>query len=60
VILQLNSKPLVKELDLLRISIDMVSPVLHQVVELLSVLIDKEISLVQIQKLCKFMVHCAR
>jgi hypothetical protein len=48
VILQLNSKPLVKELDLLRISIDMVTPVLHQVVELLSVLIDRAISLVQI------------
>jgi hypothetical protein len=48
VILQLNSKPLAKELGLLRISIDMVTPVLRQVVEFLSVLIDRAVLLVQV------------
>jgi hypothetical protein len=46
--LQLNSKPLAKELDLLRISINMVTPVLRQVVELLGVLIYRAVPLVQI------------
>jgi hypothetical protein len=59
-ILQLNSEPLMKELDLLCISINMVTPVLCQVVELLDVLIDRTVPLVQIQKLCKLAVHCAR
>jgi hypothetical protein len=47
-ILQLNSEPLAKELGLLCISINMVTPVLHQVVELLGVLIDEVVPLVQI------------
>jgi hypothetical protein len=59
-ILQLNSEPLMKELDLLCISINMVTPVLCQIVELLDVLIDRTVPLVQIQKLCKLAVHCAR
>jgi hypothetical protein len=59
-ILQLNSEPLVKELDLLCISINMVTPVLCQIVELLDVLIDRTVPLVQIQKLSKLAVHCAR
>jgi hypothetical protein len=37
-----------------------VTPVLCQVVELLSVLIDRAVPLVQIQKLCKLVAYCAR
>jgi hypothetical protein len=37
----------------------MMTPILCQVVELLVVLIDRAVPLVQIQKLCKFVVHCA-
>jgi hypothetical protein len=59
-ILQLNSEPLVKELSLLRISIHMVTPVLCQIVEFLNILIDRIVSLVQIQKLGKLATHCAR
>jgi hypothetical protein len=59
-ILQLNSEPLAKELDLLCISIHMVTPVLCQIVELLNVLIDRMVPLMQIQKLCKLATHCAR
>jgi hypothetical protein len=59
-ILQLNSEPLAIELGLLCISINMVTPVLCQVVELLDVLIDRIVPLVQIQKLYKLMEHCAR
>jgi hypothetical protein len=59
-ILQLNSEPLVKELNLLCISIHMVTPVLCQIVELLNVLIDRTVPLVQIQKLCKLAAHYAR
>jgi hypothetical protein len=47
-ILQLNSEPLVKELDLLCISIHMVTPILCQIVELLNVLIHRTVPLVQI------------
>jgi hypothetical protein len=49
----------VKELGLLRISIHMVTPVLRQIIELLNVLMDRMISLVQIQKLYKLVAHCA-
>jgi hypothetical protein len=59
-ILQLNSEPLAKELGLLCISIHIVTPVLCQIIELLNVLIDRTVPLVQIQKLCKLAVHCAR
>jgi hypothetical protein len=59
-ILQLNSEPLAKELDLLCISIHMVTPVLCQIVELLNVLIDRMVPLVQIQKLYKLVAHYAR
>jgi hypothetical protein len=59
-ILQLNSEPLAKELSLLCISIHMVTLVLCQIVEFLNVLIDRMISLVQMQKLCKLVAHCAR
>jgi hypothetical protein len=59
-ILQLNSEPLAKELDLLRISIHMVTSVLRQIVEFLNILIDRMVSLVQIQKLYKLVVHSAR
>jgi hypothetical protein len=59
-ILQLNSEPLAIELGLLCISINMVTPVLCQVVELLDVLIDRIVPLVQIQKLYKLTAHCAR
>jgi hypothetical protein len=38
----------------------MVTPVLCQVVELLSVLIDRMVPLAQIQELRKLVVHCAR
>jgi hypothetical protein len=58
-ILQLNSEPLAKELGLLCISINMVTPILCYVVELLDVLIDRTVPLAQIQKLCKLAVHCA-
>jgi hypothetical protein len=58
--LQLNSEPLVKGLDLLCIGIQMVTPVLCQIVELLNVLIDRTVPLVQIQKLYKLVAHCAR
>jgi hypothetical protein len=57
--LQLNSEPLAKELGLLRISIHTVTPVLRQIVEFLNILIDRTVSLVQIQKLCKLAVHSA-
>jgi hypothetical protein len=57
-ILQLNSKPLAKELNFILIYIDMMTPVMCQVFELLGVLIDRAVPLVQIQKLCKFAVHC--
>jgi hypothetical protein len=46
VILQLNSEPLLKELGHLFISINMVTHVLCQVVELLGVLIDSAVPLV--------------
>jgi hypothetical protein len=59
VILQLNSKPLAKELGFLCICIDMKTPVLCQVVELLGVLVDRAVPLVQIQKLYKFVAHFA-
>jgi hypothetical protein len=59
-ILQLNSEPLAKELDLLHISINMVTPVLRQIVEFLNILIDRIVSLAQIQKLCKLAAHSAR
>jgi hypothetical protein len=59
-IMQLNSEPLPKELGHLFISINMVTPVLFQVVELLGVLIDSAVPLVQIQKLCKLIAHYAR
>jgi hypothetical protein len=58
-ILQLNSEPLAKELNLLCISINMVTPVLCQIIELLNVLIDRMVPVVQILKLCKLAVHCA-
>jgi hypothetical protein len=47
-ILQLNSEPLAKELDLLHIGINMVNPVLRQIVEFLNILIHRAVSLVQI------------
>jgi hypothetical protein len=50
----------VKELDLLRISIHMVTPVLRQNVEFLNKLIDRMVSLAQIQKLYKLAAHSAR
>jgi hypothetical protein len=59
-ILQLNIEPLAKEFSLLFIGIHMVTPILCQIVELLNVLIDRSISLVQIQELCKLAAHCAR
>jgi hypothetical protein len=59
-ILQLNSEPLVKDLGLLCIDIHMVTPVLCQIVKFLNALIDRTISLVQIQKLYKLAAHCAR
>jgi hypothetical protein len=59
VILQLNSEPLVKELILLCISINMVTLVLCYAVELLGVLIDRIVPRMQIQKLCKLAAHCA-
>jgi hypothetical protein len=59
-ILQLNSEPLAKELGLLRISINIVTPVLRQIVELLNILIDRTVSLAQIQKLYKLVAHSAR
>jgi hypothetical protein len=59
-ILQLNSEPLVKELSPLRISIHMVTPVLRQIIEFLDILIDRAVSLAQMQKLCKLAVHSAR
>jgi hypothetical protein len=58
-ILQLNSEPLVKKLSLLRISINMVNPVLRQIVEFLNILIDRAVSMAQIQKLCKLAAHSA-
>jgi hypothetical protein len=59
-ILQLNSEPLAKELSLLYISIHMVTPVLRQIVEFLNILIDRMVSLAQIQKLYKLAAHSAR
>jgi hypothetical protein len=59
-ILQLNSEPLAKELNLLYISIHMVTPVLRQIVEFLNILIDRMVSLAQIQKLYKLAAHSAR
>jgi hypothetical protein len=45
-ILQLSSEPHVKELGLLYISINMVTPVLCQIIELLDVLMDRMVPLV--------------
>jgi hypothetical protein len=59
-IMQLNSEPLVKKLSLLCISINMVSPVLRQIVEFLDILVDRAASLAQIQKLRKLAAHSAR
>jgi hypothetical protein len=59
-VLQLNSEPLVKEINLLCIRIHMVTAVLCQIAELLNVLIDKTVPLVQIRKLCKLEAHYAR
>jgi hypothetical protein len=59
-ILQLNSEPLAKELSLLHIRINMVAPVLRQIVEFLNILIDRAASLAQIQKLRKLAAHSAR
>jgi hypothetical protein len=47
-ILQLNSEPLAKKLSLLHISINMVNPVLRQIVEFLNILVDRAVSLAQI------------
>jgi hypothetical protein len=58
-ILQLDGEPLVKEFGLLYIGIHMVTPVLCQIVEFLNILIDRSVSLVQIQELCKLAAHCA-
>jgi hypothetical protein len=38
----------------------MVTPVLCQIIEFLNVLIDRSVSLVQIQELCKLAAYCAR
>jgi hypothetical protein len=46
--MQLNSEPLAKELGLLRICINMVAPVLRQIVEFLNILVDRAASLAQI------------
>jgi hypothetical protein len=59
-ILQLNSELLAKELDLLRISINMVNPVLRQIVEFLNIFVNRAVSLAQTQKLCKLAAHSAR
>jgi hypothetical protein len=59
-ILQLNSEPHAKELNLLLVSINVVAPVLCQVVELLGVLIDSVVPLVQIEKVYKLIAHSAR
>jgi hypothetical protein len=59
-ILQLNSEPRVKELSLLRISIHMMTPILCQIIEFLDILVDRAVSLVQIQKLCKLAAHSSR
>jgi hypothetical protein len=56
----LNSEPLVKELGLLCIRINMVTPILCQIIELLDVLRVRTVPLVQIEKLCKLVAHCAR
>jgi hypothetical protein len=49
--MQLNCEPLVKELGLLLIGVNVVTTVLCQVVELLRVLIHRTIPLAQIQEL---------
>jgi hypothetical protein len=49
--MQLNCEPLVKELGLLLIGVNVVTTVLCQVVELLRVLIHRKIPLAQIQEL---------
>jgi hypothetical protein len=59
-ILQLNSEPLAKELSLLRITINMVNPVLCQIVEFLNILVDRAVPLTLIQKLRKLTAHSAR
>jgi hypothetical protein len=58
-ILQLNSEPLAKELGLLYISINMVTPILRQIIEFLNILVDRAVSLAQIQKLRKLAAHSA-
>jgi hypothetical protein len=58
-ILQLNSEPLVKELGLLCIRINMVNSLLHQIIEFLNILVDRVVPLAQIQKLCKLVAHSA-
>jgi hypothetical protein len=59
-ILQLNCEPFAKELSLHLISVNVVTPVLCQVVELLGVLIHIMVPLAQIQELTKLVVHGAR
>jgi hypothetical protein len=53
-------KPYEKELGLLCIGIHMVTLVLCQIIEFLNVIIDRTVSLVQIQELYKLATHCAR
>jgi hypothetical protein len=47
----LYGEPLVEELDLLLVSINMMCPILLEVVELLLVLIDGAVPLLQIEEL---------
>jgi hypothetical protein len=49
----------VEELSLLLISINVVCPKLHEVVELLVVLIDGVLPLSQIEELCQLVMHSA-
>jgi hypothetical protein len=59
-VLQLNCEPLAIELNLLLVGVIVVTTVLCQVVELMGVLVDRMISLAQIQELRKLAANCAR
>jgi hypothetical protein len=59
-LLKLSTKSLLEQLCLLFISVNMMSTVLSQVVELLAILIDTVGPLLQVQKLLLLVVHETR
>jgi hypothetical protein len=58
--LQLYGEPLAKKLGFLHIHVNMMSPVLGEVVELVGVVIHGVVPLLQVEELLQFAAHEAR